>query len=78
MMKPLFLIALRTTRGQAACLNDLPTVMDHYDYLKEQIAPGEKFSALEQCKRAFGPNFVPHVQPNTPPFEVSTKNDLKI
>ena len=60
----------RTTLDQAKCLNDLPTVMAQYDYLKDNIAPGEKISALKQCQKAFGPKFRPHLSQDEEPFEV--------
>ncbi len=67
------LIYYRTTINQAKCLNDLPSVMAKYDYLKEKIAPGEKVSAIKQCQKAFGRDFFPHVT-SKEPFEVITRS----
>ena len=58
-----------TTENQSKCLNDLPPVMSEYDYLADQKAPGEKFKAFDQCKKAFGNSFSPHLQEESP-FEV--------
>ena len=44
--------------------------MAQYDYLKDNIAPGEKISALKQCQKAFGPKFRPHLSQDEEPFEV--------
>ena len=44
--------------------------MAKYDFLKDNIAPGEKISALKQCQKAFGPKFKPHLSQNEEPFEV--------
>ena len=59
-----------STKTQASCLNDVPTTVARYDFLKEGQRPGEQYNALEQCQQSFGPNFVPHVKPKEPPFEV--------
>ncbi len=45
--------------------------MDQYDYLSDGLAPGDKVKAIEQCQKAFGSKFVPHVKPGEKPFEVS-------
>ena len=58
----------RVTKDQAVCLDDLPELMDNYDYLKEKVSPGEKFKSIDQCKKAFGRDFRPHVK-NESPFE---------
>ncbi len=71
---PLF----RADRSQAECLEDLPEVIDQYDYLKEQIAPGAKVKSTHQCQKAFGPRFLPHVIPNEPPYEVSGRTTVSI
>ena len=59
----------RATRDQAKCLNDIPVPERHYDFLREGNAPGDQFKAIDQCQQSFGPNFVPHVKENEPPFE---------
>ena len=46
--------------------------MAQYDYLKDNIAPGEKISALKQCQKAFGRKFRPHLSQDEEPFEVLT------
>lgn len=51
----------------------MPDIVDGYDYLKENVLPGEKFTAMEQCQRAFGRRFVPHVKPDESPFDVRDK-----
>merc|ERR1712117_233528 len=56
------------TLPQASCLDDLPALMDLYDFTSEGLLPGEKFSALQQCQQAFGSLFKPHMQ-NQSPFE---------
>ena len=55
-----------STREQASCMDDLPPVMDLYDFSAEGLLPGEKFSAMEQCQQAFGSLFRPHVRSNSP------------
>ena len=50
--------------------------MAKYDFLKDNIAPGEKISALKQCQKAFGPKFKPHLSQNEEPFEVSKLSSL--
>lgn len=61
------IILLRSdTSDQAKCLNDLPKVMEQYDYLSAQKLPGILYSALEQCVKAFGEKFVPHVKSDSP------------
>lgn len=54
------------TSSQASCLDDLPALMDLYDFTKEGLLPGEKFSALAQCQQAFGSLFKPHMQDQSP------------
>ena len=60
----------RATKTQASCLDDVPVTVERYDFLKESQKPGEEYNAFEQCQQSFGPNFVPHVKPDEPPFEV--------
>ena len=55
-----------STRDQASCMDDLPQVMDIYDFASEGLLPGEKFSAMDQCQQAFGSLFRPHVRSNSP------------
>jgi hypothetical protein len=54
------------TAPQATCLDDLPALMDLYDFTAEGLLPGEKFSALAQCQQAFGSLFKPHMQSQSP------------
>ena len=56
------------TRLQATCLDDIPTIMDDYDFNTEQLLPGEKVSALDQCVKSFGIEFKPYLK-TQPPFE---------
>ena len=72
-----FLIFFSSTKTQASCLNDVPTTVARYDFLKEGQRPGEQYNALEQCQQSFGSNFVPHVKPKEPPFEVKKICDGK-
>ncbi len=51
-------------------MDDLPDVVDKYDYLREKLTPGDKVKAIQQCQKAFGDRFVPHVKPKEKPFEV--------
>ena len=51
-------------------MDDVPVTVERYDFLKESQKPGEEYNAFEQCQQSFGPNFVPHVKPDEPPFEV--------
>ncbi len=44
--------------------------MRKYDYLREEQAPGDKVKAIDQCRKAFGTKFVPHVRQDEKPFEV--------
>ncbi len=44
--------------------------MEEYDYLREGLSPGDKVSAIQQCQKAFGSKFVPHVKASEKPFEV--------
>ena len=66
----LFSFFYRATKTQASCLDDVPVTVERYDFLKESQKPGEEYNAFEQCQQSFGPNFVPHVKPDEPPFEV--------
>ncbi len=50
-------------------MDDVPTPSARYDFLREKLSPGEKFTALQQCQKAFGSKFAPHVK-SEPPFEV--------
>ena len=65
-----FFFSNRATKTQASCLDDVPVTVERYDFLKESQKPGEEYNAFEQCQQSFGPNFVPHVKPDEPPFEV--------
>ena len=65
-----FSFSHRATKTQASCLDDVPVTVERYDFLKESQKPGEEYNAFEQCQQSFGPNFVPHVKPDEPPFEV--------
>ena len=66
----IFSFSYRATKTQASCLDDVPVTVERYDFLKESQKPGEEYNAFEQCQQSFGPNFVPHVKPDEPPFEV--------
>ena len=57
------------TKIQATCLDDIPTIMDNYDFNSEQQLPGEKVSAMDQCVQSFGTTFKPYLKPGQPPFE---------
>ena len=56
----------RLTRQQATCLDDQPSVMERYDFTKDGLQPGEKYSAMNQCQQAFGLVFRPHVREQSP------------
>ena len=54
------------TRAQAACLDDIPALMDLYDFSSEAQLPGEKFSSMQQCQQAFGSTFRPYLKADSP------------
>ena len=54
------------TRGQAACLDDVPTGVLRYDFSLNGKKPGDIFPAIEQCRQAFGPFFNPYVKEENP------------
>ena len=45
-------------------------MIEKYNYLKDDIRPGEKFNAKKQCQQSFDKSFIPHVT-NISPFEVT-------
>ena len=55
--------------NQAICLDDVPPMIEKYNYLKDAIRPGEKFNAKKQCQQSFDKSFIPHVTKKSP-FEV--------
>ena len=57
------------TRIQATCLDDIPSLMDKYDFNSEQKLPGEKVSAMSQCVQAFGASFKPYLKSSQSPFD---------
>ena len=57
------------TRVQALCLDDIPTLMDKFDFNSEQQLPGEKVSAMTQCVQSFGSAFKPYLKSSQSPFE---------
>ena len=54
------------TRVQAGCLDDIPALMDQFDFNSEQLLPGEKVSALDQCRKSFGVEFKPYLKTQSP------------
>ena len=54
------------TKAQASCLEDTPDLRDSYNFNPSGKAPGELFSALDQCRLAFGGAFRPHLRPESP------------
>ena len=44
-------------------------MIEKYNYLKDDIRPGEKFNAKKQCQQSFDKSFIPHVT-SISPFEV--------
>lgn len=61
-----------------SCLDDLPGVVERYDYLLAggNRAPGDSIKSTDQCQKAFGPKFRPHVK-DEKPFEVSGRTRRK-
>ena len=57
------------TKFQAMCLDDIPAIMDQYDFNSEQLLPGEKVSAMDQCIKSFDSTFKPYLKSTQPPFE---------
>ena len=70
-----FLYISSSRENQAICLDDLPPMIEKYNYLKDDIRPGEKFNAKKQCQQSFDKSFIPHVT-KTSPFEVYYKKSL--
>ena len=68
----LFFYISSSRENQAICLDDLPPMIEKYNYLKDDIRPGEKFNAKKQCQQSFDKSFIPHVT-KTSPFEVYLK-----
>ena len=65
-----FLWPRSSRENQAICLDDVPPMIEKYNYLKDDIRPGEKFNAKKQCQQSFDKSFIPHVT-NISPFEVT-------
>ena len=55
-----------TYKDQANCLNDIPSIMDRFDFNSEQKLPGEKVSAMDQCIQSFGASFRPYLNSQSP------------
>ena len=68
-MHLLFIFRSSSKENQAVCLDDLPPVIEKYNYLKEGVRPGERFNAKKQCQHSFDKTFIPHVTKDKP-FEV--------
>ena len=64
-----FLHLTSSRENQAICLDDVPPMIEKYNYLKDAIRPGEKFNAKKQCQQSFDKSFIPHVTKKSP-FEV--------
>lgn len=61
-----FLAGRPSNSQQPVCLDDLPPTLARYDYLKENLRPGEKFNAFQQCQQSYGTSFIPHVKKESP------------
>ena len=68
-----YFFVFSSRENQAICLDDLPPMIEKYNYLKDDIRPGEKFNAKKQCQQSFDKSFIPHVTKNSP-FEVYQNN----
>jgi len=57
---------------QSSCLDDLPQGRAKFSFLSksESLPGGGQVKAIDQCKRAFGDDFRPHVKEDEEPFEV--------
>ena len=53
-------------KDQANCLNDIPAIMDRFDFNSEEKLPGEKVSAMDQCVQSFGDRFRPYLNSQSP------------
>jgi len=51
-------------------LENVPKVVRRFDYLREDVLPGDQVKAIDQCIKAFGSDFKPHVKKNEEPFDV--------
>ena len=54
------------TRAQVSCLEDKPDLRNSYNFNPSGKAPGELFSAMDQCRQAFGASFRPHLRSESP------------